>query len=1425
MVQGGGRGSGARLRPRQQVAQDADQAAAKGAPAEPRGRWCPEENAGFLSRLLFIFVGGLIKLGYRKALDADDLWDVAERDKAADVSKAFQRHLEAAEGVVWRAMWRAHGRVFMMAGVLKLVHDCVMMLSPFILEQLLKELQGEGSRLVAFGLAVALAAGSLTETLLINTYFHILFRMCAHLKVELVDALYRKSLRVSSAAKGDLGAGKIVNLQSNDAAKLWMLPTYLHMVWSGPFQILVVMGLLVRVIHWAPALAGLGATLALIPIAGTVGRALAGVRRRLVGFTDARVKLCTEVITGIKAIKMYSWEEPYVERISALREDELVQIRKAALLGSVNDLVFSGGSMVIAMAALLTFAGMGYSLTASIAFPALSLFNLLRFPGKAAGRGITNLINGKVASDRVQRFMDSEEMAQQNVLPPAAPGQAAVDVAGGSFAWQPDAEPLLHDINLSVPRGSLVIVVGSVGSGKSSLLAALLREMPALAGSVAVRGRVAYTAQDPWIQNATLRDNVLLGAQLDKQRYGTVLEACALQPDLDMLPAGDETEIGEKGVNLSGGQKHRVALARACYAAADVYLLDDPLSAVDAHVGRHLFDRCICGLLGKTTRILVTHQLQHLPSADHVVVLRDGRLAEQGTYEELVRAGIDFHQFELLSESEEEGTEDEEQQGSDSGAGKARSFQGQKSFQGQTSLERVEEAVEEEEAAAEAAACEGGAGAAIEAGAEAGLPLGTQLFGDGAVQAQAQQPAQPVQPAEHAAPADATALVVVASPMGSPGSTPRAPASPRAKGSGKFKPAPGPVMAPTRKGMLDPLPSSKIIKVEQRSEGQVSRRVYLSYFKSWSPYFLLPTAVLALAMVERGLQAAANYSLSSWTDDTESAESSGGDPRVSFYMTLYGTLAATSLVFQVAKAVTLVVGAVRAACLLQERLLACVVRLPMSFFDSQPTGRLLNRFTKDVESVDTTLLASVLSFLSCMSSVLWSLVVVVVVSPVMLAMLVPLSVCYYYLQTRYVRSSREIKRLDSLAMSPIFTHFSETLQGLVTLRAFRQQAPFQQRSTQLLDASNRAWWPAQCINRWLSVRLEMLGITVVFLTALLVGVALPRDAGLAGLAITSALNLTGLMNWMVRQTTELEVNMNSVERMIEYYDEQPEALPVVEGRRPLPGWPQQGAIEVQDLVVRYRADLDPVLKGISFGVRGREKVGVAGRTGCGKSTLFLALFRIVEPCGGHIVIDGLDICSIGLRDLRSRLALVPQDPVIFSGTVRSNLDPFGHAGSDEAVWEALAQAGLEGTVRAMPGGLEAKIAEGGGNLSVGQRQLLCMARALLRGSRILVLDEATSSVDTATDALIQTTISSAFADCTVLTIAHRLHTIMNSDRILVLHDGTVKEYDSPNALLAQPNSAFRGMVEETATHRTTSKSGQLQKTVSAKVASSYLGRP
>ena len=687
-----------------------------------------------------------------------------------------------------------------------------------------------------------------------------------------------------------------------------------------------------------------------------------------------------------------------------------------------------------------------------------------------------------------------------------------------------------------------------------------------------------------------------MGMALDDELYAQTIEACALLADLEALPGGDQTEIGEKGVNLSGGQKHRVALARACYRNADIYLLDDPLSAVDSHVGRHLFEKCICGFLNDKTRILVSHQLQFLPQADQIIVMKLGKIVEMGTYDELKQKGVQFSEFDHHH-----------------------CLQSSSSVQSDA------------------------------------YPIAHSSSDDGIEDLNNQR-------------------------------------GPKANTEGKEK-----LMSSKSISRLADLGARKkgrLTDKEERAVGHVKRNVYMSYIRAWGPFFIMPILLTLSAILEKGLAVGQNWWLAKWTNASHDAEIAQDNLNTGFYLGVYYIFGLASVVCSFVATLILLYGNIHASRKLYSELILKVVRLPMSFFDSQPAGRLLNRFTSDTESMDSQVGSVLAMAMSCVVSVMFSLIIVTAVTKVVIVAIAVLAILYFRIQQRYVATTREIKRLDALGLSPIYSHFNESLQGLQTIRAFRSEEPFMRTNEELVDQSNRAKWPLYSINRWLSVRLDIMSAFIVLITALVVTALLKTNAGYAGLALTSALNLTGLMNWLIRQTTQLEVSMNSIERITEYkkYDEEKAA--VIEDRRPPSDWPQGGAITVQNLWVRYREETDPILKDLSFIAHAHEKIGVCGRTGktlfdrlprsltsfavlgSGKSTLMMALYRIVEPYQGSIYMDGVNTLEIGLYDLRSKLSLVPQDPVIFSGTIRSNLDPTAEVDSDASIWHALHQVSL-----------------------------------------------------------------------------------------------------------------------------------------------------
>ncbi|XRA96345.1 ABC transporter isoform A [Pycnococcus provasolii] len=1379
-----------------------------GGASSSRVELSPEELASVASRWTFSWVNPLVALGATKALQHDDLWPTTMQDEPNEKATYFSRRLarRTANGkcALFWAIWDTYKAPFVRAGLYKFGHDCLQFLSPVILRYFLLHIEAadtsgghDSSHGIAkgVGLAVALYTVNQLQTLTVNQYFHILFRLQLHLKTGLIAAVFAKASRLTGGVVRRLGVGTIINYQSNDTSKIYELPPYAHVVWSGPFQIITSLGYLIYVVGFVPAFAGVLAMFVLMPVSKRLVEKMQSVRKELLRQTDARVKLCTESIGGVKTIKLYSWEVPYLRRIRELRALEIAEARRSVIYNSIMTFLFVVNPILVAVTTFTAFACMGKTLTPSVAFTALSLFNNLRFPLMMFPRQIAQIIQANVSVGRLARFFVEEEKAggtdaqsneelekqitsadptnevgvvgtfkwssksnwikeQERKREEAANAKATkakpsivqrmrslrdklrlgtsrgggimdmVDEDEGTSIALPEDEvaddrfALVFDEPLAFKRGSLTVVIGEVGSGKTTLLASLLGELhdchdelaASLRGRLHLKGRIAYTAQDPWIQNATVRDNILCGREYNADRYNRVIEACSLSADLQALPAGEMTEIGEKGVNLSGGQKHRVALARACYLDGDVVMLDDPLSAVDAHVGKHLFEQCICTFLAGKTRILVTHQLQFTSAADTIVVMRGGRVFARGTFDEL------------------------------------------------KDVDEIRRWLEESHGGVNAD--DGGDDAEV------------------AITADESNAAAPAPAPEKLAIFDRSVNAAVKDKSAEKG------------------------QATAEQGAKSTATEGRLVQKEERAEGSVDSGIYMRYIRAFGAF--IPPALLLLYTCVQAFSIGKDYWLAVWSSSVDRQSSFG------YYLGVYAGISIVFCVTRFMQSLAMVYGSLRAAAVLHDNLLTTVFHLPMKFFDTQPTGRLINRFTKDTESIDLALPASMQGYLFCVTTAVFQIAIVMIITPAAIVAIAPIAYWYRIVQNAYISSSREIKRLDSIARSPIFNHFGETVAGLSTIRAFGLERQFIHGAVDKLAYSNRASFAFPCLNRWLSVRIESMGNAIVLAAAL--GIAtLHRDlvAGLAGLVLSNSVAITGLLSWMVRQSGEVENEMNSVERVTAYDEVEPEAPWIIAEHRPPYNWPQRGSISVERLCVQYRPDLPLVLRDVTFHVAGGEDVGICGRTGCGKSTLVLALFRITEPLSGSIRIDGIDTGAIGLRDLRKNLSFVPQDPVLFSGTIRSNLDPFDEFASHKLL-EALEEVGMKEQVTNL-GGLDFEVKEQGANLSTGQRQLLCLSRALLRAKKVLVMDEATSNIDHNTDALIQNTIRTRFAEATTLTIAHRLHTISDGDKILVLEKGEVLEFDSPEKLLGNSAGAFARMMAAARRMKNSSSANLLNK--------------
>ncbi|ETS76383.1 hypothetical protein PFICI_11770 [Pestalotiopsis fici W106-1] len=1309
------------------------------------GAECPAEYATVFSRLTFSWMTPMMKFGYKNYLTEEDLWGLAPSDKTSTTGSQFDNawkyELEHRKHPsLWLALFKAYGGPYMLATVFKIFND----LSAFAQPQLLRLLiafvasyyyKDQEPQPPIRGAAIALGMFFVAclQTSMIHQYFQLSFVTGMRIKAGLSAAIYKKALKLSPEGRATKTTGDIVNYMAVDAQRLQDLTQFAQQVWSAPFQIIICMVSLYQLVGWS-MLAGIGVMIIMIPINGFIARFMKRLQKTQMENKDARSRLIAEIINNMKSIKLYAWSTAFMNKLNHVRNDrELHNLRKIGAGQAVANFTWSTTPFLVSCSTFAVFVlTQDRPLSTEIVFPALALFNMLTFPLAVLPMVITSIIEATVAVGRLTAYFEAEEVQPDAVEIEAAAeerGEETVIIRDGHFSWdRHGSKNVLREIHFVAHKGELTCVVGRVGSGKSSLLQAVLGDLWKEKGDVRVRGNVAYVAQQPWIMNATVKENVIFGHRYDSNFYEKTVKACALLDDFTQLPDGDETVVGERGISLSGGQKARVALARAVYARADIYLLDDVLSAVDSHVGRHLIDNVLGsrGLLGSKCRILATNAISVLSSADYVYQLKDGEIHEKGTFPQLMamRGGIS----ELVKST-----------GQDSGpASEAQSPEGSSSEASSTYMEPDVIDKEEMEEAQE--------------GVSELAPIKT----GGSSRTQKR--------------------------TGSMSTLRRASAA-------SFK-------GPRGKLSDEEDPSSKTRQTKEHSEqGKVKWDVYLEYARTSN---IVAVVIYLLTLVAaQTAQIGGSVWLKNWAEMNSDA---GGNPYVGKYLGIYFAFGVGSSGLTVIQTLILwIFCSIEASRKLHERMATAIFRSPMSFFDTTPAGRILNRFSSDIYRLDEVLARTFNMLFVNLARSGFTLVVVSVTVPAFIALIIPLSAMYYWIQRYYLRSSRELKRLDSVSRSPIYAHFQESLGGISTIRAYRQQNRFELENEWRVDTNLRAYYPSISANRWLAIRLEFIGAVIILAAAGLSVISVVNHSGLGpgwvGLAMSYVLQITTSLNWIVRQTVEVETNIVSVERVLEYARLPSEAPEVIHRHRPPVAWPANGAVQFQNYSTRYRAGLDLVLKNINLDIKSHEKIGVVGRTGAGKSSLTLALFRIIEADTGNISIDELNTSTIGLLDLRRRLAIIPQDAALFEGTVRDNLDP-GHVHDDTELWSVLDHARLKEHVASMEGGLEAKVHEGGSNLSQGQRQLISLARAMLTPSNILVLDEATAAVDVETDAALQATLRSPlFAHRTIITVAHRINTILDSDRVVVLDKGEVVEFDSPQELIKK-RGIFYGLVKQ-----------------------------
>ncbi|XP_068595961.1 ATP-binding cassette sub-family C member 8-like [Brachionichthys hirsutus] len=1234
---------------------------------------------------------------------------------------------------IWQALRKAFGRPLILSITFRFLADLLGFAGPLCISGIVHHISKDNRSIHqpmtllgiyfisskeflenAYVLAVLLFFALLLQRTFLQASYYVAIETGINLRGAMQTKIYNKIMRLctSNLSMGEITVGQICNLVAVDTNQLMWFFFLCPNLWAMPVQIIVGVILLYYLLGIS-ALIGATVIAVLAPVQYFVATKLSQTQKSTLEYSSERLKKTNELLRGIKLLKLYAWERIFCDSVEETRGKELVSLQAFALYTSIS--IFMNAAIPIA-AVLTTFVvhvhiSEDADLSPAVAFASLSLFHILVTPLFLLSSVVRSTVKALVSVQKLSEFFSSDEIGDEQEpramatsgssnrsqnryqavplkvvnrkRPPrddwnnySSPGDhegngppqdmdqdICIKITSGYFTWT-DGPPTLSDVDIKVPFGKLTMIVGQVGCGKSSLLLAALGEMqrvsgtvtwnslpdlesesegaesptnrdPAGDGDIGTRGAVAYASQKPWLLNATVVENITFEMPMIKPRYKAVIEACSLQPDIDILPQGDQTEIGERGIILSGGQRQRISVARSLYQQTNLVFLDDPFSALDIHLSDRLMQDGILKLLRqeKRTVVLVTHKLQYLLHADWIIAMKDGTIQTEGTLKDIQNSEPQlFEQWKALMHRQDQDFE------KDMAADLERKNLRRTMYS--RDAVRTEEDEDEDDRSVES------------------------------------------DEDEH-------------------------------------------------------------LSQVMRQRATIPWRSCGSYLSSAG--LLLLTLFLLSQLLKHSLMVAIDYWLAHWTSHVIKAkrEASAHNCSVardcgfshSWFLSVFGGLCCLGIVLCLASSVAVEWTGLRAARELHQRLLGRIVLAPMRLFETTPLGSILNRFSADTNAIDqhlpTTLECLSRSALLCVSA----LGVISYVTPVFLVALLPLAVACYFIQKYFRVASRDLQQLEDSTQLPLLSHFSETLEGLATIRALRYEPRFRQRLLQFADANNISSLFLTAANRWLEVRMEYVGACVVLLAAV-ASITHPLynqlSTGLVGLGLTYALMVSNYMNWMVRNLADLEVQLGSVERINGLLKTEPENYEGLLGVSQVPdGWPQRGEIKIQNLSVRYDATLKPVLKNVNACINPGQKVGICGRTGSGKSSFSLAFFRMVDMFEGRIVIDDIDIAKLPLQTLRSRLSIILQDPILFSGTIRFNLDPELKA-PDEMLWDALDIAQLKPVVKSLPGGLDAAVTEGGENFSQGQRQLFCLARAFVRKSSILIMDEATASIDMAT---------------------------------------------------------------------------------------------
>ncbi|XP_044727747.1 ATP-binding cassette sub-family C member 4-like [Chrysoperla carnea] len=1111
------------------------------------------------------------------------------------------------------------------------------------------------------------------------------------IRIACCSLIYRKILRLKVSSLSQTSNGQIINLLSNDVNRFDFVFVFLYYILISPIQLIIVSYFLWENVQFS-CLCGITViALMTLPVQGYLGKLFGMLRKKTAKLTDKRVLLMNEIISGIQVIKMYAWEKPFENYVRNARINEIKKIKYSNYLNAYNLASMNYTERIAIYTTAVTYALFGNVVTPEKLFSLYQYFTIIMgsmafYYPQAISMGSETLVTIK----RIQNFLLLEEKLASNTSTNSQKN-GEINIKNYNACWTNDKETL-SDVTIHIKARELCTIVGPVGSGKSSFLNAILMEISKNSGKINVNGTIAYSSQDPWLFGGSIRQNILFGSVYDEKKYKEVIKVCSLAQDFQQLTYGDETLVSDKGASLSGGQRARINLARAIYRDADIYLLDDPLSAVDVNVGKHIFHECIEKYLKGKTRILVTHQIQHLQNVNYIVVLKNGKVEAAGTYNDLLAKNLEFTQHLRKKIETDQNTELESKDNSKNGK----------------SLDVV--------------------------------PL---------------------------------------------------------------------------------MENKKCLEIEEVETGSYNLKQFVKYFKAAGN----KCELILLFLLLIGNQICNNtmdYWFSYWTNSEEVRANTNIDYSIIIIdnnnltnsnhtkydlqeSSLVGLMNQTNIMYILTLILCLVITTSLLKCIyfyklcmqasinLHNKMFHSLSKAPMRFFDKNPIGRILNRFTKDIGAVDDQLPKTMTQGFQIFTTTIGAVSLISIVNPLLLIPTGILLLCFMKIQSIYLATAQDLKRLEGITRSPVFSHTSSSLTGLVTLRSCQMEKVLEKEFDRHQDLHTSAWYLTVVCKTSFGLWVDLLCVIYVSLiTSSFTVIGNSCFTGSeVGLALSQSLILLNMVQYGMKQVVETICQMTSVERILQYTNIETEGPFETTNDILPPLWPNDGAIHFKNVFMKYDTDQPSILKNLNLEIQSGEKIGVVGRTGAGKSSLISSLFRL-SIIDGDIIIDDVNIQLIGLKDLRSSISIIPQQPVLFSATMRFNLDPFEKF-DDHTLWNVLEDVKLKHCITS----LDFEIQSGGTNFSIGQRQLICLARAILKQNKILVLDEATANVDPLTDALIQRTIREKFQACTVITIAHRLNTIMDSDKVLVMDAGQMVEFDHPCKLLQNENGFFYKLVQET----------------------------